>query len=119
MGEEPRRPQIGVDAEAGAQGEEAFFGPEMARHRVPLGAAHGAEEDGVAGARLLQRFRRQGKADFVQGGTAHEEAREVEGMAEFPADGGEHCDRAGDNLGPDAVPGNKRDSVVHDSILFG
>ena len=43
------RPQVGVQAEAAAQREERLLGTDGGRRIVPLGAADGAQVDGIGG----------------------------------------------------------------------
>ena len=72
---------------------------------VPLGAAHGAEEDGAGTGGGFKGLVKEGDTVFVDGGAADDGVLVLELVAETAFDGGEHLQSLFDDLGADAVAG--------------
>ena len=97
----PDRAQVGVEAHALAQAEQALLGARRVRvGGVPLGTADGAEQDRVGGPAGLQHLVGEGGAVGVDRGAAHQPLVELE-LAERL----QQLLRGGDDLGADPVAG--------------
>ena len=71
LGIENRRTQVGEQTQTGAQAQQPFLGPLGDMQRLPLGTAHGPEQDRIRRLRGAQGLLGQGIAGQVIGGTAH------------------------------------------------
>ena len=112
-----RRADIGEQAELLAQAQQPRLRPHVIGHGIPFRAADRAEDDGVAGARLLHR--RVGDRDLVgvEAGAADQPLFDLEraqAMRIHPVDELFHL---GHHLGADAVAGKKEELVArHESV---
>src|SRR2546422_7528331 len=73
-----RRPQVGVEVQLLAQGEEPTLGPPLVRDGVPLGAADGAEEDRVGPPAQVERPGSQRVPRRIDRGAADQRLLELE-----------------------------------------
>ena len=98
------RAQVGVEAQLLADAQQALLGAGLgAVGGVPLGAAHGGEQHGVARAGDVEGLGGQGVAGSVDGAAADEGLLEAELGTVLSADGLEHLDALGHDLRADAV----------------
>ena len=112
-------PQVGVQAELLAHGEEALFGPHLrGRVIVIFGVADGTEKDGVAlQADLVGAFGVGGAGRCDGAGSYGSES--IDGlMAETRADGIHGLDGLGDHFRSDPVSGQFCDVQFHIILLF-
>src|SRR5690606_10723348 len=103
------------EAEVLAHAEQALLGAHRGAGVVPLGAADGAEEDGVRALEGAQGLLRQRGARLVDGDAADELLVVLEGVAELLGDRVEDLARGADDLGADAVAGEEGDLRSHDA----
>src|SRR5207237_2638631 len=99
----------GVEVELLAQGEQPALRALLLWQAVPLGPAHGAEEDRVGPPAERQRLGRQWPVGGVDRGTADQRLLELERHPGSRADGAQHAHRLRCYLLPDAVAGQDRD----------
>ena len=105
-------PQVGVDAEFGAQAQQRGLGPHR-RVRTPLRSADRAEQDGVRGKAARKRMRRQSVAVRVDRRSAEGKVFERELVATGALDGLQHAQTLGHHLGADAIAPKHRDARLH------
>ena len=105
--------EVGEEAELLADAQQPVLGPGLSRGVVPLGAAHGAEEDRVGAPAHLERLVGQGRAEAIDGDPAHEPLAIGEAVAEQLADPVQDARALGRDLGADAVAAQDRDGEVH------
>ena len=101
------RPQVGEEPEAPAHGEERLLRADGRPRVVPRRAADGAEEDGVAGRAGGQVLVADGDAVRVDAGPAHHELAPGDLEAEPCRRRREDAPRGGDDVGADAVAGDR------------
>src|SRR5216117_1038890 len=106
-----RRPQVRVEVQLLAQGEEPALRPSLVRDAVPVGATDGAKEDRVGPSAQLKRAGRQRAPGRVDRGAPDERLLELEADAGPLADRLENPHGLGSDLLPDAVAGEDRDPV--------
>ncbi len=105
------RPQVGKQIEISTYRQQAALGPVPRGQAIPLGATHGAQQDGIGGPGLgLGAFRVGGSLPvnsdapqicFVNGKNKPKPGRH----------GVQHSSRLDNNLGPDSVSGQQQDLV--------
>ena len=105
-------PQVGVDAQLGAQPEQGGLRPDR-RRRAPLRAAYGAQQHAVGLAAQVQGGRRQAVTVQVYGDAPEGRLGQFEIVPEARCDGAQHAQPLGDDLRPDAITGQDRDMCLH------
>ena len=81
LGPDLGRAVVGVQPHPGAQAEQALFGALLTGQALPLGAAHGTQQDAVRSQALVQLVLGERVAVFVDGLAAHGSVGVVEGVA--------------------------------------
>ena len=121
-GVEAGRAQVAEELVALSQGKKrAHFGTGLVRERVPLRAAHGAEQDGVGLVAGFDGFVGQRPAAGVDGGAAHEALLAGDREAESLRGGVHDLEGFGHDFGADAVAGEDGDVMcagLHDVVFF-
>ena len=119
---EAGRTQVAEEFVALSQGEQrAHFGAGLVRERVPLRAAHGAEQNGVGPVAGLDGFVGQRPAAGVDGGAADQALVAGDREAEFLRRCVHDLQCLGHDFGADAVAGEDGDvmrACLHDACLF-
>ena len=108
-----RGAQVGVQAQLLAQAQQRALRAHVVGQAVPLGAAHGAEENRVARLRELERLLGKRPAGLVDGGAARVGRAELEGVAVLRGDLFEDLHGLRHDLGPDPVAGQDCDARLH------
>ena len=105
-------PQVGVDAEFGAQTQQRGLRTHR-RVRPPLRTADRAEQDGVGRETSGEGVGRQTVAVRVDGGAAERQVFERELVAAETLHSLQYTQALGHHLGADAVPAEHRDARLH------
>ncbi len=114
---ENRRAQVTEQLELGANAQQAPLRAQVSLHRVPLGTAHRAQQNGVRGPGRGQGFRRQRHPGGVYGGPAQQPVLELQVQAEAPVHDLQHFDRLGHDLRPDIITGQYQYFLSHRDTL--
>ena len=117
LGPDFSRAVVGVQAHAGAQPQQAFFGALFAGQSLPLGAADGTQQDTVGVFALFQFGHRQRVAEFIDGLAAHVGAGVGEGMAVLGCDLIQDAHRLCHDLRARTVAVDQGDVFLHSSVL--
>ncbi len=112
-GPHTRRPQVRVEAERLADGEERRLGPAGRGTAIEGRIADSAEEYGVSGPRGGKRRIRQRRQVAPEGCGADDGLRQLERVIELCRDGAENSGRAGYDLRADTIAWKKKDDCVH------
>ena len=113
FGQEQGRTQVGKEPEFLADAQDALFGTLVRGKSVPLGAAHGAQEDGIAGLAGINGFPGQGGAGGVIGGAADEGFGKDKLGSGTPGNGFQSLAALGYDFSAYAVAGKKADGFAH------
>jgi hypothetical protein len=115
--EDLHRADVREEAQLLAHGQQAALGAVRGVGVVPLGAAHGAQQDGVRRLARLDRVGRERVARLVDGDAPQQCLAVRELVVERGGHGVEHQAGCADDLGADAVAGEGCDLGLHDSVL--
>ena len=105
-------PQVGVDAEFGAQTEQRGLGPDRGA-RPPLGSPDRTQQDGVRGEAARERVRRQAVAVRVDRRSTEGKVFERELVSAETLHSLQYTQALGHHLGADAVAAEHRDARLH------
>ena len=117
LGPDLGRAVVGVQAHAGAQAQQALLRALLTGQALPLGAAHGTQQDAVGGQALVQLVLGQRVAVLVNGFAAHGSVGVVEGVAVLFGHLVKHADGLLDDLRAGAVAPDDSNVLFHWEII--
>ncbi len=110
---EDGRAQVGEEPQAGTQPQQPLLRADADVQRLPLGAAHGAQQHRVGLLCHLQGDIGQRNAGGVDGRPAHQGLVHLDLQAVVVPQGRQHLDRLGHNFRPDTVAGQNQNVFAH------
>ena len=113
LGIDRHRAQVGVEAQAFADREQALLGADLGARVVPLRAAHRAQQHGVGLLRDRQRLGRQRRPGLVDRRAADQRFAQRESVSPSLTDRRQHTRRLRDHFGTDSIPRQNGNSSTH------